>query len=474
MRKTKIIATLGPATDSLQTIEELIQEGVNVFRLNFSHASHKYHLSLIKKIRKASIKIGKEVAILQDISGPKIRICHLEKPMELEVGDVITLSKIEINENKKIIMINYPEIIDTLKMGEQIFFSDGTIRAKVIAKNDLTVKCQINVAHTLNSGKGINLPDSHLKIDTITPKDKQDLEFGAKNDIDLIALSFVHNKQDIYTARSILKANGADPLIFAKIETEDAVKNIENILEGADGIMVARGDLGVELGIERVPLIQKTLIKTASMFAKPSIVATQMLTSMIDSPYPTRAEISDIANAVLDGCDAVMLSDETTVGKHPHAAVQTLHNTITEIEKDYPYFKNHQHIPAASSISLAVATLAQAINPDALIAFSRNGKSAMYLASIRPKQRILVKSQNIKVLRKLQVIWGIDFVLLSKIGNRADKVIKDFLIKALDQKIITIDKTYIVTIGFPFSLQHAANDIKLLDESTMRFLINNA
>ncbi|MBD3789448.1 MAG: pyruvate kinase [Campylobacterales bacterium] len=473
MRKTKIVSTLGPATDSFQAIEQLIQTGVNVFRLNFSHATYEYHRTLITKIRKASAKIGKEVAILQDVSGPKIRICHLKKPMELEVGDIITLSKETIDETTKTITISYPEIIDTLQIGDQIFFSDGTIRAKVIDKNATETKCEITVAQTLNSRKGVNFPDSHFKIDAITPKDKQDLEFGAKNDIDLVALSFVHNENDINIAKSILEANGANPLIFAKIETDDAVANIEQILEAADGIMVARGDLGVELGLQKVPSIQKKIIKAAAKRAKPSIVATQMLTSMIDSPYPTRAEISDIANAVLDGCDAVMLSDETTIGKYPNAAVQTLHNTIMEIEKDYPYFKEHQNNPVADPISAAVITLAQAIEPDALIAFSRSGKSAMSLAALRPKQKILVKSQNIKVLRKLQVIWGIDAILLSQEGDHANQAIKEFLIKALDLGMIALEKKYIMTIGFPFNFQHPANDIKLLDEGTMRYLLDH-
>jgi pyruvate kinase len=412
MRKTKVVITLGPSTDSPSSIEKLIKKGVNVFRLNFSHATHEYHQEAIQKIRAAAKKLGKEVAILQDIAGPKIRISHLKKPIELKVGDNLIITKDTVEEDKKIISISYPSIIDDLEVGDPIYFSDGTIRAKVIEKYKEKLVCETIVAGTLQSKKGMNLPKSNLTIKAITQKDKKDLIFGAQNGVDLVALSFVSDDQDIKTARQIVQNEGANPFIFAKIEKQEAIKNIKKILAEADGIMVARGDMGVELGLQKVPHVQKDIIKKANELGKPTITATQMLTSMINSPYPTRAEISDIANAVLDGTDAVMLSDETTIGKYPIKAVEVLNETITETEKDYPYYKSTDGVGYEDSIAAAVTTLAKNIKPHALISFTRGGRSTMSMAKFRPKEKILVSSFDLNTLRKLQVVWGIDTIYL--------------------------------------------------------------
>lgn len=472
MRKTKIVVTLGPVTDKVETIQSLIKKGVNVFRLNFSHATHEYHGETIKKIREASKNVNKEVAILQDIAGPKIRICHLNNPIELKTGDILTITKDSVDEKNKIVSISYPEIVDKLEINDPVYFSDGTIKAKVTQKNKGKIKCEILVAGTLQSKKGMNLPKSKLDISSVTDKDKKDLEFGAKNGVDLVALSFVSDENDINHARKILNDCGTDPLIFAKIEKPEAIKNIKSILNAADGIMVARGDLGVELGLNKVPHVQKTIIAEASKLGKPTITATQMLTSMINSPYPTRAEISDVANAVLDGSDAVMLSDETTIGKYPENAVETLHETIVEIEKDYPFYKDTNKVSEDESIAAAVTTLSKNIKPHALISFTRSGRSARVLAKFRPKEKILVSSYDINTLRKLQIVWGINTIYLSDKLNDADELIKSFLKVGIERKNISLDKKYVLTIGSPINVKHSTNDIRILERDSMEYLLN--
>lgn len=472
MRKTKIVVTLGPATDTLQSIEKLIKKGVNVFRLNFSHATHDYHKELIEKIRTASKNIGKEVAILQDIAGPKIRISHLEQPIELKVGDILTITKDTVKEKEKIVSVSYPSIVDDLQVGDPVYFSDGTIRAKVIQKKDHKLFCEIIVAGTLQSKKGMNLPKSKLTIKAITEKDTKDLIFGSKHGVDLVALSFVGDAEDIIHARDIVNKAGSNPMIFAKIEKQEAIKNIKGILAEADGIMVARGDMGVELGLQKVPHVQKDIIKKANKLGKPTITATQMLTSMINSPYPTRAEISDIANAVLDGTDAVMLSDETTIGKHPIKAVEVLNGTIMETEKDYPYYQNTDGVSYEDSIAAAVTTLAKNIKPHALISFTRGGRSTISMAKFRPKEKILVSSFDINTLRKLQVVWGIDSIYLSEKLNDADELIKSFLSSALEKKQISLDKKYVMTIGSPINVKHSTNDIRILERESMEYILN--
>lgn len=472
MKKTKIVVTLGPATDNIRTIEKLIKKGANVFRLNFSHATHEYHEKTAKKIREASKNVQKEVAILQDIAGPKIRISHLEEPIKLKVGDILILSKNRVDEKNKVVSLSYPNIIDKLKVGDPIYFADGTIRAKVVKKDHEEVKCEIVIAQTLQSKKGVNFPKTKLDIKAITKKDKKDLEFGVKIGVDIVALSFVSNKEDIQEAKKILKDNDSDPFIFAKIEKEEAITNIKKILKTADGIMVARGDMGVELGLKKVPLIQKKIINLANKAGKPTITATQMLTSMIDSPYPTRAEISDIANAVLDGSDAVMLSDETTIGNYPVKAVEVLRDTIVETEKNYPYYDDVKNVAKEDSIAAAAITIARSIKPHALIVFSRSGRSAISMSRFRPKQKILVSSFDINTLRKLQVVWGIDSIYLSEKLNDADDLIKSFFVWALDKKLVKKDKAYVLTIGYPINVKYVTNNIRIIGKETMNYLLN--
>jgi pyruvate kinase len=472
MRKTKIVATVGLSTDSEKMLKKLIVKGVNVFRLNFSHATHEYHKNTIEKIRKVSQELGCEVAILQDISGPKIRICELNLAMELRNGDVVTLSKDTIDEKNNTITISYPEILDSLKVGEYVYFADGTIRTKVIKKNKKTVECEVVVPGVLTSKKGVNFPNSKLKIDTITPKDKKDLVFGAKNGVDIVALSFVAKKKDILTAREILEKEGTNPLIFPKIEKPEAMENLESILKESDGVMVARGDLGVELGLEKVASAQKYIIDMANKMSKPSIVATQMLTSMINSPYPTRAEVSDISNAVLDGADAVMLSDETTVGNFPTEAIGVLVDTIKEIEKIYPYYNDTNNVKKEESIAAAVTTIAKTMKPHALISFTRTGKNIIQLSRFRPAEPIIASSYDVATIRKLQIVWGVNSFYQVSLHTDEKELLKEFLTKGIRDKTISVKKKYVLTLGYPLDVKYPTNQIKLLDTNTMEFLLS--
>ncbi|MEF3191102.1 MAG: pyruvate kinase, partial [Campylobacterales bacterium] len=359
MRKTKIVATLGPATSNVETIRALIKAGVNVFRFNFSHGSHDQHEANLTMIRRIAQEEGVYVAILQDISGPKIRVGVIEGVMSLKVGDRLSFYREGSHQDLFGVTLNYPQILNDLSIGELIYLADGTIRVEVVAIEDGVVHTKVLVGGDLVSRKGVNFPSSRLSIPAITSKDIDDIKFGVRIGVDLMAISFVRRGEDMKQAREIVARVGGNVPLFAKIEKSEALENLDEILDASDGIMVARGDLGVELGVHRVPAAQKRVIAKANERGLPVITATQMLTSMIHSPYPTRAEVSDIANAVLDGSDAVMLSDETTIGSYPELAVKVLDETIRDIERIYPYHRylNETHPPhlavAASAVQMA-------------------------------------------------------------------------------------------------------------------------
>ncbi len=328
-KRTKILATVGPASDTLENIENLIKAGVNVFRLNFSHGTYEYHFDVLSKIRQAMKNLDLIVGVLQDISGPKIRIGELAHHFELKENDTIIFHKKTIigkatSQNSYEVSINYPEILTQLCVGDYIYLYDGIIRTKVLRCEENKVEVIVENSGTLSSKKGVNFPNTALGVDVLTSKDKADMEWGVKNGVDFMAISFVQNESDMLNARDILTKLGGKQMLIAKIEKFDAIQNIDEILDASDGLMVARGDLGIEVPYYEVPNLQKMLIHKANLAAKPVITATQMLLSMTHSERATRAEISDIANAVLDGTDAVMLSEESAVGQHPILAVKTM------------------------------------------------------------------------------------------------------------------------------------------------------
>ncbi len=459
MKKTKIVATLGPAT--FDKIEKLIKEGVDVFRLNFSHADHKTHKASIKKIREIAKKLNSKTAILQDISGPKIRIGEIDGVLELKKGDKIRLVKGK-PKSKYDLTLSYPEIIDHVKVGEYVFFADGSIRTKVIEKHPDYLVLEVKNSGVLSSRKGVNFPHSNLKISAITEKDKKDLVFGAKNGIDIVAISFVNNKNDILKAKEILNENGANPWIIAKIETKKAVDNLDEILEVSDGVMVARGDLGIEVGLEKVPVIQKKIIRRANKLKKPVITATQMLLSMVNSPFPTRAEVSDVANAVMDGSDAVMLSDETTVGKYPIKAVETLKKVIIETQSIYPYYKKYE-IDDSDAIAASVADLCKGIEPKAIVSFTSSGTTVKSIAKYRPKPPIFAVTHSRETSRKLKMVWGVEEIIeLPKIKN-PEKLIEKFKEIAIRENLLNQGDKVIVTMGSIIGKEGTTNMIRVVE-----------
>ncbi len=471
MRKTKIVITLGPSTSTPDMVEQLIRTGVNVFRLNFSHGDHDIHAANIKMIRDASLKVGTEVAILQDISGPKVRIGKINGTLKLQRGDIIKLSKHKDSKDDHTLDLTYPAIIDMVNIGEEVFFADGTLQTIVIDKDSDTLVLKLLNNGELTSKKGVNFPKTHLDISAITPKDEADLEFGAKHGIDIVALSFVQTPEDIIKAREVMKRHAFNPFVISKIETASAIKNLETLLELSNGVMVARGDLGAEFGVTKLPRIQKHILSVANRMNKPSITATQMLTSMKDNPFPTRAEVSDIANAVYDGTDAVMLSDETTIGKYPLEAVKVLHDTIKDVEKDYPYFKNWPTHNESDAISKSAVELAKNLHKEALVPFTTSGMSAQALSRYRPKQSIYAISHSLSTHRKLNLIWGVRPLFVMEPMRNPTKLLYLFVKKLLDEKRITIDKRFIVTMGSLTGKTGSTNLIRILNKEGMEAVL---
>lgn len=472
MRKTKIVITIGPATSSLEMIKDLIKKGVNVFRLNFSHGDHETHQKSIEIIRKASKELKKEVAILQDISGPKVRIGKIDGVLKLNAGDTLKLTKKE-EKDRHSLDISYPNIIDMVNIGEEVFFADGTLQTLVIDKSRDHLELKLLNSGELTSRKGVNFPKTKLKISSITQKDIEDLEFGSKNDIDIVALSFVQSREDILKAKEIMKNSNFDPFIIAKIETGEAINNLEDILELCDGVMVARGDLGAEFGVTKLPRIQKHIISIANRMNKPSITATQMLTTMKDNPFPTRAEVSDIANAVYDGTDAVMLSDETTIGKYPLEAVQILHDTIKDVEVEYPYFKEFGEVSKDDAVSKSAVELAKNLDKEALVSFTMSGMSAQTLSKFRPKHSIYAISHSLKTQRKLSIVWGVNpLFIMDKIKNPT-RLIYDFVYEVLERKYATMDSRFIITMGSNTGKSGSTNFIRLLNREGMEAVLNS-
>ena len=474
-KKTKILATLGPASNSIEVIEGLVKAGANMFRLNFSHGSHEYHEETLKNIRTVMNKLDVTVGVLQDISGPKVRIGEIKEQFELHIGDEITFVKNEIigykeSDKKYIVSTNYPELLDKVKTDEYIYLYDGTIRAKVIETGD-EVKAIVENHGVLNSKKGINFPNTVIDIDVITRKDEEDIAWGVKNKVDYFAISFVQNANDMKIARKLL-GNYKGRLV-AKIEKFDAVENIDEIIEESDGIMVARGDLGIEVPYYEVPTIQKTLIKKANEACIPVITATQMLLSMTHNERATRAEISDVANAVLDGTDAVMLSEESAVGIDPINTVETMANIIAKTEEIYPYDK-HDKLSYHDKFDIIQGTatkLADDIGAKGIISLTSSGLSGRKISRYRPKTHIYMFTHQRRVLNPMCGLWGVEPIAKIKEAG-ASKMIQ-VMLKKLDKKgILDREATYVATFGYPVGHPGSTNTIKILTPSEMNYYLS--
>lgn len=431
-RRTKIVATLGPATENLEAVKSLIAAGANIFRLNFSHGSHEEHLKKLHIIRQASEELNMPVGILQDLSGPKIRITQIDADnASLKRDQKVSLSQGKNLSNNQNIYTSSVNPVEFLQTGRTVLIADGAIALEVESISKEYVECKVTKGGSLRDRVGIAFPDSDLNLPATTEKDMQDLEWGLENQVDFIAVSFVQKALDIEKVTDRIKdyANVDKPLVIAKIEMKVALNNLEGILHASDGIMVARGDLGVEVPVEKVPSIQKDLIERANALGKPVIVATQMLHSMINSNRPTRAEVTDVAYAVESGTDAVMLSEETAIGNYPTESVEYLGKIAEEAEKnfDFEVFRmRFKETDISSSVPDAIAYAACAaahhLNAAAIAACTETGFSAKLIAKYRPRQALYGMSSRLQSLRRMCLYWGVNPILLETPDSRVNEI----------------------------------------------------
>jgi pyruvate kinase len=417
MRRTKIVATIGPATESPERLKALIEAGATTFRLNFSHGDHSDHAARIATIRQVSVEMGVHVGILQDLQGPKIRLGRFaDGPITLAPGARFSLTSRNVPCNQEIATVTYDKLADEVTPGSRILLDDGRVEMRVesVSAADHTLHCSVTVGGVLSNNKGVNFPDVQLSIRALTDKDRADLAFGLQHGVDWVALSFVRNPSDLQEIKELIASQGHATPVVAKIEKFEAIDQIDDILMLCDGVMVARGDLGVEMPAEEVPLLQKELIRKANSLGIPVITATQMLDSMVSCPRPTRAEVSDVANAILDGTDAVMLSNESAVGDYPVEAVATMATIARRIERDYPkrLIDSRMATTIPNAICQAVSNIARNLNAAAILPLTKSGATARNVSKFRPSTPILAVTSEPQVARQLQLIWGVNPLLV--------------------------------------------------------------
>ncbi len=413
-RRAKIVCTIGPACSSEEIIRQLMQGGMDVARLNFSHGAHQDHAVVIQRLRKVALELDRTICILQDLQGPKIRTGRLmdRLPIALQQGQTVTITSRDVMGTADVIATTYQDLAKDVKPGEHILLSDGRIELVVRQVRGGDVICEVLNGGMLGEHQGINLPGTNVSIPSLTPKDEVDLAFGLQHAVDAVAISFVRTAEDVLRAQHAITARGFNVPLVAKLEKPQAIENLDSILEAANGVMVARGDLGVEVAPEKVPLIQKLVIRRALDFRRPVITATQMLESMTESPRPTRAEASDVANAILDGTDAVMLSGETAVGKYPREAVEMMARIVAEAESDplpplLPEHRHGKHLSIAETICESMAHAAEHLDLRAIAVFTETATTARMLSKYRPDAGIYAFTQSEAVCNRMNLLWGV-------------------------------------------------------------------
>ena len=454
MRRAKIVATLGPASGSCEMIRSLMKAGMDVVRLNFSHGEHQAHREMIQQVRAISRELNRPVAIMQDLQGVKIRTRKLKggKPVELKSGEGFTITTRQLKGDHRCVSTGYSALPQDVQAGDRILLSDGLIELKVLSTSSDEVRCTVVNGGMLGEKKGINVPGANLSAASLTQKDEKDVLFGIENGVDYIALSFVRRKEDILALQSILKEAEADIPVIAKMEKPVAIENLEAILEISDGVMIARGDLGVEVPPERVPVLQKLIIRTANRMGKPVITATQMLESMIHSPRPTRAEASDVANAIFDGTDAVMLSGETAVGDYPVESVSIMCRIIEEAEAALANFVPREgsepHTSFPDAICEAAYHASEVLDTRAVCAFTRTGSTARTIAKYRPQTEIFGLSPDRRIMRRMCLYWGVRPMNMHAIVN-VDELIGMLERTLLDRGLVQTGDDLIILTGAP-------------------------
>ena len=469
LKKTKIVCTIGPASQSPEVLEQLIKNGMNVARLNFSHGSHEEHLEKIKTIKRIRRKLNVPLGLMLDTKGPEIRIGKFEeKEYFLKPDDIFTLTTRNIVGNKDIVSVSYEGLPQDVEKGSIISVDDGLIQLEVIEIKDGTeIVCRVQNNGVISNNKGVNLPGRVTNLPSITPKDVDDIKFGIENGIDMIAASFVRKKEDIYDIRKVLEDHGGeDILIISKIESQEGVDNSDEIIEASDGIMVARGDLGVEIRTELIPLVQKEIIRKCNKAAKPVITATQMLDSMQRNPRPTRAETTDVANAIIDGTDCVMLSGETAAGKYPVEAVKTMRDICITTELSDDFEENiyqteiDRKITTTNAISKSTCTIASQLRAKAIITCTASGNTAKAVSKFRPRTNIIACTIDEKVARRLSVSWGV-YPIIVDTAYETDELIERAIVGALKENYVQEGDLTVLTAGIPLGVSGTSNLIKV-------------
>lgn len=468
MRKTKIICTMGPSTEKGDTLKKLIEAGMNVARMNFSHGDFDEHGGRLKSLRKYSKELGLPVAALLDTKGPEIRLGDFEAgKVELKEGQEFTLTARDILGTEKEVSITYKQLPKDVKPGSSILLDDGLIGLEVKEVSGDDIVCTVMNGGPVSNHKGVNVPGTDLSMDYLSEKDKADLIWGAENDVDFIAASFVREAADVIAIRELLKAHGGEKIqIIAKIENEQGVRNIDGILEAADGIMVARGDMGVEIPCEEVPVVQKNLIKKANQAGKIVVTATQMLDSMIKNPRPTRAEATDVANAIYDGTVAIMLSGETAAGAYPVEALKTMVKIAERTEKDINYrrrfFENDRKAnpDVTDAICHATCTTALDLKAKAIISVTKSGRSAKMVSRYKPDCDIVACAMDEKVCRQLNLAWGVTPILLDEQKEVFD-LFDEAVAVAAKEKDLQKGDTVVITSGVPIGMSGTTNMLKV-------------
>ena len=468
MRKTKIVCTLGPSTDDEAVLKQMMIEGMNVARCNFSHGNyedHKKRMDMVKKLRK---EVDKPVAILLDTKGPEVRVKDFkEGKVTLEEGQLFTLTADEVEGTKDIVSVTYNRLYEDLEVGMRVLIDDGLIEMKVEEVNKTNIVCRVINGGTVSNHKGVNVPDVDLSMPYISDKDREDILFGIEQDVDFIAASFVQKKEDILQLRKLLEKNGGDSVkIIAKIENAQGVANIDDIIEVSDGIMVARGDMGVEIPYEEVPVIQKKIIKKVYLAGKNVITATQMLESMIKNPRPTRAETTDVANAVYDGTSAIMLSGETAAGSYPVEAVKTMVRIAERTEQDIDYRKRFFHNERKANpditdaICHATCTTALDLSAKAIVTVTKSGTAARMISRYRPQSDIIGCATTEKVCRQLSLSWGVTPLQIEE--ERDVFTLFDRAIEAAEKrKLLEKGDLTVITSGVPIGISGTTNMMKV-------------
>ncbi len=466
LRKTKIICTIGPATDKPGVLEDMIKSGMNVARLNFSHGTYEEHKKRIDQIKKVRSEFSSFVPIMLDTKGPEVRIgCFKEKSVKIESGDKFILTTEEILGDKERVSVSYKNLPEEIYKGATVLIDDGLLELEVIDKNEKEIICIAKNDAVIGDRKGVNLPGVNIKMPYISEKDKNDLLFGIKEEVDFVAASFVRSADDVLAVRKILDENGGKRiLIIAKIENREGVKNIDSILKEADGIMVARGDMGVEIPMEELPGIQKEIIKKCFLMGKIAITATQMLESMIKKPRPTRAEISDVANAVYDGTSATMLSGESAVGAYPVEAVRAMARIILKTESAIDYKKMFNDAQMSRSVTGAVShaacTMAQDMEASAIVTVTSSGYTARMISKYRPESPVIAAAVDTYVARQLAMSWGV-IPVKAESKKTSDELFDHAMDLARDTGIVANGDIVVITGGVPIGMSGTTNIVKL-------------